>query len=242
MFCPNCSQQMIVRNVDNEIVLHCATCGSSFFEKNGIDRISTPSARSLAEEIQGQYILGNQKHCPKDKSILLEKVDPKIPKNTVLLECPSCEGVFAYSDDLLKYKGIRAPQPLRASAFNLLPAPKTFLMLATFAVLSLGVLISYPKLSEFSPASRAEKIVNTMHMNVSGRYFLISFTTNVSDTTSIQFYDKDMKKTVEHMVSETPKKVHTVTLTDFDKTRDVYYSIILSETSTKPEKVVISSE
>ena len=115
---------MTVRNVDNEIVLHCSTCGSSFFDKNGITKITQKSARELTEEAQGQYVLGNQKVCPKDKSVLLEKVDATLPKNTVLLQCPSCEGVFAYPDDLLKFKGIKPTSPLASSAFKLLPAPK----------------------------------------------------------------------------------------------------------------------
>src|SRR4051794_29741987 len=40
MHCPNCSQIMISAIYDEQTVLHCRTCGSSFFEENGINHIS----------------------------------------------------------------------------------------------------------------------------------------------------------------------------------------------------------
>jgi len=229
---------MVVRNVDNEIVLHCPTCGSSFFEKNGINKISAASSQELANDAQGQYILGNQKLCPKDKSILFEKVDTTLPKNTVLLECPTCDGIFAYPDDLLKYKGLAAPKPLSASAFKLLPAPKSLFMLGSFAVLSLAVFLNFPRLSNIaSQNARAEKVVNTVHLSHSGRLLFVSFTTNVSETSTIVFYDVNKKKTIEKDISFDPKKVHSATLSDFDATRDVYYSLTFSNSSTPIAKV-----
>ncbi|MCX6730244.1 MAG: zf-TFIIB domain-containing protein [Candidatus Roizmanbacteria bacterium] len=229
MLCPNCGQQMNVRNVDNEIVLHCSTCGSSFFDKNGINKITQNSARILTEEAQGQYVLGNQKVCPKDKSILLEKIDATLPKNTILLECPSCEGIFAYPDDLLKYKGIKGAQPLASGAFKLLPAPKSLFMLASFAVLSIAVLLNT---GSFSSDTRAEKVIGKVYLNTAGSLLSVSFKSQVSETSTIIFYDEKRVETGRYIVSSEPKTVHVGTIRGFDKNRDVFYAIQFSKTST----------
>ncbi|MFH0773799.1 MAG: zf-TFIIB domain-containing protein [bacterium] len=234
MLCPNCGQQMNVRNVDNEIVLHCATCGSSFFDKNGINKITQNSARILTEEAQGQYVLGNQKVCPKDKSVLLEKVDATLPKNTILLECPSCEGVFVYPDDLLKYKGIKAAQPLASGAFKLLPTPKSLFMLASFAVLSIAVLLNT---GGFSTNTRAEKVIGKVYLATSGQILSVSFKTEVSETAAIVFYDVNKKETGRYVVSSEPKKVHVGTIRGFNKNRDAFYAIQFSKTATPISEV-----
>jgi len=245
MQCPNCGQVMNVRNVDNEIVLHCATCGSSFFDKKGIDKITPSSARMLAEESQGQYVLGNQKVCPKDKSVLLEKIDPALPKNTVLLECPSCEGIFAYPDDLLKYKGIKDPKPLASGAFNLLPAPRSLFMLASFAVLSLAVLLNAPRLARFtSTNTRASTMkVSNVHFSKVGPQYFILFSTNEKTTANVIFYDSQKKQTFESVsISTEPKTVHQAVLpAAFDPTTDVYYSVVFppNATGTELQKITV---
>ena len=225
---------MTVRNVDNEIVLHCSTCGSSFFDKNGITKITQKSARELTEEAQGQYVLGNQKVCPKDKSVLLEKVDATLPKNTVLLQCPSCEGVFAYPDDLLKFKGIKPTSPLAASAFKLLPAPKSLFMLASFAVLSIAVLLNA---GNFSTNTRAEKVIGKVYLTTAGHILSVRFTTQVSETSAIIFYDINHKETGRYVISSEPKTVHVGTIRGFDATRDIFYAIQFSNTSTTVAEV-----
>ena len=220
---------MNVRNVDNEIVLHCSTCGSSFFDKNGIDKITPVAARTLTDEAQGQYVLGNQKICPKDKSVLLEKVDATLPKNTILLQCPSCEGIFAYPDDLLKYKGLKPAQPLASGAFKLLPAPKSLFMLATFAVLTVAVLLNT---GSFSSNTRAEKVIGKVYLVTSGSLLSVSFKTQVSETSTIIFYGVDRKETGRYVISSTPTNTHVGTIRGFDKNRDAFYVIQFSKTAT----------
>ncbi len=229
---------MSVRNADNEIVLHCTVCGSSFFDKGGIDKISPASAKQLSEDAQGQYVLGNQKLCPKDSSILFEKADATLPKNTVLLECPTCDGVFVYPDDLLKYKGLTSPKPLSAGAFKLLPAPKSLFMLATFAVLTLAVLMNIPTLSNLgSSNARAEKVIGKVYLSQSGPLLSVSFKTDVSEVSTIVFYDQSKKETGRYVISSEPKKIHVGTVRGFDKQRDAFYSIVFSKTSTPISEV-----
>lgn len=182
----------------------------------------------LTEETQGQYVLGNQKICPKDKSVLLEKVDVALPKNTILLQCPSCEGIFAYPDDLLKYKGLKAAQPLASGAFKLLPAPKSLFMLASFAVLTIAVLLN---MGNFSSNTRAEKVIGKVYLIKSGSILSVSFKTQVSETSTIIFYDVNRKETGRYVISSEPKTVHVNTIRGFDKNRDAFYIIQFSKTS-----------
>ena len=64
MSCPNCSQTMVSAVYDGQNVLHCRTCGSSFFEENGINHISLESAETLANDQQEAIIIGKPKICP----------------------------------------------------------------------------------------------------------------------------------------------------------------------------------
>lgn len=230
MLCPNCGQQMNVRNVDNEIVLHCPTCGSSFFDKGGINKITANSARMLSEEAQGQYVLGNQKICPKDHSVLLEKVDASLPKNTILLECPSCEGVFAYPDDLLKYKGVKAAQPLASGAFKLLPAPKNLFMLASFAVLTIAVLLNT---GSFSTNTRASNTTGKVLLSVSGQVLSVNFTSELSQQAEIIFYNADRQETKRFPMTpgaktSSGKTLYSTSIRGFDKNIDIFYKVVFS--------------
>ena len=240
MICPNCQQQMEVANFDNEIVLHCKTCGSSFFDLNGIKHISASSARQMAEDAQGHYVLGNKKICPKDHTELVQKTDdPSIPQNTVLLECLTCHGIFAYPDDLLKYKGIREPSPISALSLKLLPAPKTIFMLGVFAVLSLGVLLNYRTISNnLSIGSRADEMIKKTYIasDTNKHYLFFDFITAAAITSKVKFIDKTSGKETVKDVSLEPKTVHHLTTSDLDLSHTIFYQIILGNNKPTVEK------
>lgn len=235
MNCPNCGQQMSVVNCDNEIVLHCATCGSSFFEQEGIKHISKSSAQKLADDAQGHYVLGNIKKCPKDQGQLAERTgDPLIPKNTVLLECPTCHGLFAYPDDLLKYKGIREAAPISPVSLKLLPAPKTIFMLSFFAVLSMAILMNFGAISKnFSTGSKADEMIKKVIANTdtNKHYLYLDFITEAKTVSKVRFIDKTTGKEVVKNVALEPQTVHHLVTTDIDLTHDIYYQIILGDSS-----------
>jgi uncharacterized C2H2 Zn-finger protein len=240
MKCPNCEQPMQVSNFDNEIVLHCTTCGSSFFDLNGIRHISPSSARKIAEDAQGHYVLGNKKLCPKDHSELAQKMDdPALPANTVLLECPTCHGVFAYPDDLLKYKGVREPAPLSPLSMKLLPAPKTIFMLSLFAFLSLGVMMNYGAISNnFSIGSKADETIKKVVILSDDKkhYLFFDFITESAFTSQVRFNDRTDGRQIIKKVSTEPKKVHHLVTSDLDLSHDITYQIILGDSNPTAEK------
>lgn len=224
---------MTVVNFDNQIILHCSTCGSSFFEKDGIKHISASSARKLSDDTQGHYVLGNKKACPKDHAELSPVInDPLLPKNTVLLECPTCKGIFAYPDDLLKYKGVREPSPISSFSLKLLPAPKTIFMLSVFAVLSFAALLNFGALSRsFSSGSRADEIVRKVVTATDNNrhYLFFDFTTENMTTSRVKFTDKTTGNVVMKAVSQEPKTVHHLITSDIDLSHNIYYQILLGE-------------
>ncbi len=228
---------MKVENFDNEIVLHCQTCGSSFFDKDGIKHISAASARKIAEDAQGHYVLGNKKLCPKDQTELTQKEnDPLLPKNTVILECPNCKGVFAYPDDLLKYKGVRDLSPMSAVSMKLLPAPKTIFMLSFVAVMSLAVLMNFGTLSQnFSTSSRADEQIKKILINSDPqkRYLFMDFVTESAVTSKIVFKDRSTEEEITKEVSIEPKTAHKLVTGELDLSHEIYYQIYLGD-STKP--------
>ena len=241
MKCPNCSSDMQVLNFDNEIILHCSTCGSSFFEKDGIHSVSKASALQLSEEAQGHYVLGNQKACPKDGAILVQKTDdPTISKNTILLECPSCKGIFAYPDDLLKYKGVKEPSPISATSLKLLPAPKTIFMLSLVAVLSLAF-VAGSGLQNFSKSSKADETIKKVIAVADDQkhYLFFDFTTETAVTSRVRFIDSTNGSEISKIVSTTPVKIHHLVISDLDLTHDISYQITLNDGKPTDEKKLI---
>ncbi len=232
MKCPNCSQEMQVQNIDNEIVLHCSTCGSSFFEKGSLDRISTVSARKLAEDSQGNYVLGQKKTCPKDGSPLTAPAEDVSSNKALLLTCAVCNGVFIYPDDLLKFKDVLPGKPKFSPVTHLLPAPKTLFLLSTFAVLSLAVLLNVNSINKnLSRSSQATDIISsvTASSDSQRRYVFLYFKTNTPYASSVEFTDTNTgEKTVEK-VSLEPKTTHQLTTTRLDLSHRILYRIILSE-------------
>ncbi len=226
MLCPNCSSSMQIRNFDNEIILHCDTCGSNFFEKGGIDHISTSSAQKLAEDAQGNYVLGNKKQCPKDHSPLSSLNQGEKSNQPILLECPTCHGLFVYPDDLLKYKKINNTR-VDFSSVHFLPAPKTLFMLSTFAILSVAILVNYKSLSNnLSSSTKAHDVINQVNLQKSGPLTFVSFTTKVAAKSKIIFY-KNGDNILEKPISTSAKKVHTISLSGIPYETGITYQIIL---------------
>lgn len=228
---------MSVLNYDNEIVLHCSTCGSSFFEKDGINHISGQSARKLADDAQGQYVLGNQKMCPKDKSPLSSiENNPQVAKDVTLLECPTCSGIFAYPDDLLKYKKVKEVKVDFVPVTRLLPPPKAIFMLATFAVLSLAVLFNMNSISEnFAGNTKAHDIISkiTFTTDDARRYLFLYFKTETPFESAIEFTDRTSGAKITKKVSAEPKTLHQLTTTDVNIAHEITYRIILSKSGEK---------
>src|SRR4030067_1508449 len=102
MFCPNCLEKMNDDVADGQMILHCQNCGGTFFLDNGINRISLLSAQKLAFDKKINEIFSHDKSCPKDQTMLKPiQSEENIPPNTTLLKCETCNGIFAFPNDLV---------------------------------------------------------------------------------------------------------------------------------------------
>ena len=156
--------------------------------------------------------------------------DPALPANTILLECSTCHGVFAYPDDLLKYKGMRELAPLSLLSMKLLPAPKTIFMLSLFAVLSVGVMMNYGAISKnFSIGSKADEAIKKVVIVSDDKkhYLFFDFITESALTSEVRFIDKTNGKEIIKKVSTEPKKVHHLITSDLDLSHNITYQIFL---------------
>lgn len=228
MLCPNCSEKLEPLELTHQKILHCKNCGGTFFEENGINRITADDARSLADGSENNMVMGTPKVCPKDNLFLhLIENDEAIPRYVSLFKCPKCHGIFAYADDLLKFK---KAQNAKLEFFkiwqNPLPALKTVLVLSFLAVLSLTV---YTNLNNRAlQTTNADSFVGRVTFTHSGRYLFVNFSTGAAFTSSILITDKTTHRSVITPVSLKPVSLHYTTITA-DTNHDLFYQIILED-------------
>ncbi|NTU74130.1 zf-TFIIB domain-containing protein [Candidatus Roizmanbacteria bacterium] len=232
MFCPNCEQQFETLELDKQVVLHCPNCGSSFFEENSINRLSLGSAKKLAKMKKNIVVMGIEKHCPKDSSVLTPIVNSEaIPTDATLLTCPTCRGVFAYPDDLVVFKDA---QDVKISFFKLwhtpLPSIRAILVLSFFAVVSLGAfgyMLRYT--SRNSTSTRASEQISQVRFVASGRYLFLTFKTTVPVESQVRFTDTATGQKITLPVSQQPVSLHHLTTTELNLHSKYTYVVIISD-------------
>lgn len=233
MKCPNCQNRLTEETYDNQPVLHCDRCAASFFDQNGINRISEESAQQLATEISEPIVLGGQKHCPKDKATLQTYTSESVPPDVTLLTCPLCSGVLAYPDDLVKFK---AAQDAKITFFKLwgqpIPNLSAVLVLSLVLVVSVSTLVGMTfYVGQSAVTTSASDLVKNLTVIQSGRYTLLSFQTTRPVTAHISLEDTSTGKEEILTVSSTPKTFHTLTTTTVDPSHIYMYTITLTEES-----------
>lgn len=226
MSCPNCRQDLDSRIVDNQTILYCLNCGGSFFEENGINRISVKMADKLARDHSQNIILGYEKQCPKDKTLLSPLVEESIPQNVSLLQCPTCKGVFAYPDDLVRFKKAQSAKINFLSTWSIPPASvKSVLVLTFMAIVSFAAFSGY-FLFRQSTTSQAQDVIKNVNVTQSAQLVLISFRSQIPLTTKIIFVDRTINKITQLTVSSTPKILHFVSTSEVNPENEVYFQIV----------------
>ncbi len=239
MSCPNCHEELEKRVFGNQEVLHCKNCGGSFFNENGINRISISQARDLAFDKRGNFIFESDKTCPRDQLLLeILKNDEAIPPIVKLYRCPECKGVFVYPDHLVIFK---QAQQVKLDYFKIwgitMPSIRSVVVISFVAVFSFSALAGYILLQQGSLApTQAENVVKNIHATQSGRYVFVSFRTQAPYASRIIFVDKTANKQLEKMVNIAPTTIHYLTTTDLDTTHEITYQIIVTDKNGKDVK------
>ncbi len=235
MSCPNCATEMQVVNFDNQMILHCGNCGGSFFEENSINRISQESAYQLSQDKKTTEVSGQGKKCPKDQSALkpiptdsTDSTDQPFPSDVTLLECSKCKGIFAFSDDLVRFKKAQSAKIEYFKIWGLpLPSLRAVVVLSFIAMVSA---LTFSRFILFQQESlgqaKASDLIKKVDISQSGYYRFISFTTSLPVLSRIILRDTG-GKIVTKMMSEKPSKLHFITITDFPQQAEIYYQIFL---------------
>lgn len=248
MTCPNCSHMMNYVNLDKQNILHCGNCGTSFFEENGINRISKESAEKLAMDKKTEEIEGQEKLCPLDHSRLIPQSEEVTPQGVVILKCSKCQGVLAFPDDLLNFKKAQAAKIEFFKAWSKpLPSLRTVLVISFTAVVLGSVFYQFNNFFKYSSApSQASNLIKNITISKSGRYLLIFFKTQTPFQSKIIFQDLTTNSQIEKTINQSPTTIHQLTTGDLNLENQILYQIILInsqgvESKTDLKKLLISN-
>lgn len=232
MPCPNCSEQMATITCDNQAVLHCTACGCSFFEENGINRITVSSAEKLSKDKKSEFIVGKSKYCPKDKAELMPVQNSSaIPHDVTLLQCSTCKGIFVYPDDLFSFKNAQSVKIDFFKSWRVpLPSLSAVLVFTFLLFVSISLISGISTLNNKSiQQSQAYDVIKKVVFYESGKYLLVSFQSELPLASTIIFYDNEGKALEEKIISEKPNKLHRATLTGASIDEAVSYSLKLTD-------------
>jgi len=234
MHCPNCSQTMVSAVYDEQTVLHCRTCGSSFFEENGINHISLETAERLANDQQDAIIAGKPKVCPKDgKTLITIKNHPSKLFEVTALHCPLCRGVFIYPDDLLKIKVSGNSKASFLKTWNRpLPSIKSIMVFSFVALVAFSLMSNLGSSSNRQiHQSQAKDLINKVNFTTSSdkHYLFVYFSTIIPVKSTIVFYDTTTNQTITKIISGNIKSIHNLTIGDLNLEHRLSYQIILTD-------------
>ena len=248
MLCPNCSEMMKSDYYDSQYVSHCASCGASFFEENGINRITFDTALKLSAEKYQNLISPKDKVCPKDFSPLSPLSNTQaVPPNVILFLCPSCSGVFVYANDLLKFK---KAQGAKVDYYKTWEKPFATIhsVLVVFIILVLAgtTYLTFSTIQNRSTIrSEASDLFKTLSIIKSGRYILLGFRTSTPLKSQVIITHIKTGKRVVKDISKEFSSIHQVVLTGLVDGEQYAYQLVLTDKSgkslkTDSRKLVIS--
>ncbi len=245
MTCPNCTHMMSYINLDKQSILHCDNCGTSFFEENGINRISQASAEKLAMDKKTEEIEGHEKLCPLDHLRLTPQSEEVSPEGVVVLKCKKCQGVLVFPDDLLNFKKAQSAKIEFFKAWaKPLPSLRTVLVISFTAFVLGSVFYQFNTFFKYySAGTQASNLIKKISISKSGRYLLIFFKTPTPFQSKIIFQNLTSNLQIEKIINPSPKNIHQLTTGDLNLEDEILYQIVLTnkqgvESKTEMKKLI----
>jgi len=242
MVCPNCQKPLDFVLLDNQKILHCPNCGGSFFEENGINRITLETAEKLAADKKTEEISGEEKHCPKDNNLLTpinfqNGEQSPIPPHINLLRCPQCHGIFAFPDDLINFKQAQSAKINYFKTWLIPPSSLRALLVFTFtALIFSGIFANYLFFNKAPTPSSASDLIKKFKLYQFKLYILIFFKTDKDFLSKIIFKDENKNVIFEKNLSTQPTTTHQLTTGDLNLNHNIFYQIILIDKNGKELK------
>lgn len=236
MLCPNCNESMHFVSLDNQIIRHCSHCGASFFEENGLEKISLESAQKLSANRQTSIILGQQKLCPIDQTPFVQKSNQiTMPENTTIFHCPKCQGVFLFPEDLINLKQKQIIKLNYDKRVSVSPVLKTAMVFSFVGLLVAGV-VSFGNMNNKKVTStQAKDLIGQINISTSNRYLFVSFTTSLPMKSEIKF-SNNTGENITLTINSATKTTHLITTDQINLKENHLYQITL--TDEKGRKIV----
>ena len=233
MKCPNCASAMQEQLVDGQHILHCGTCGSSFFEENGINRITEEAALKLSQEKTDDIISGQTKLCPRDQTPMFSiQQHEAVPQNVTLLSCPKCRGIFTYPDDLVNFKRAQNAKINYFKTWQMpLPSVRAVALFGLLLAVGFSIIAAGYNLNQRTNLnSQADEISKTFSVTADGRLVFLAFKTNVPLTSRITFYDDATGAVAaERAISTSASQNQSLIISSLDPAKQYSYEITLSD-------------
>ncbi len=222
--------------LDKQSVLHCRICGGSFFEDNGINRISLKAAERLGRFTFNDSARANAlKKCPKDGTVMAPIANTaSVPQSVTLFHCAQCMGVFAMPADLIAFK---KAQEVKLEYFKLwnIPLPNlkpVFIIGGTIIVLASVILGVSTFQQSTSYKAKAAEVLNTIDLQIRSNYIFVSFRTEQPFKSDIIFRNDTTGQILERPISSEAKTLHLATYSQLEILTPgdvVYYKIRLTD-------------
>lgn len=227
---------MTVKVLENQTILHCQNCGSSFFEENGINRITVKEAEELAKDKTTDEVSGADKLCLKDGTVLkVMDSGENIPPNATLLRCPTCKSIFVFPEDLILFKQAQEAKLNYFKAWQIpMPSLQTVVVLS-FVAFAAAIIFSRSVYFQGNSISttQAHDLIKKIYASKSGQYIFVSFTTQIPVTSRVVFRDATNGKIVKKEASTNYTTVHYITTGNLNPNDNIYYTIVLKDKNGK---------
>lgn len=232
MICPNCKKKMKEKLLDKQSLYHCGNCGSSFFEQNGINRITLKSASELSHEKKEDLYTPDQKKCPRDNTDMKEiDNEDSIPREVSLFQCPVCWGIFVYPQDLIVFK---KAQKVKIQFFKLwgkpLPSVQNILVFGFITLVSvslLGAMVTLQK--QKADVSQASGPAKGVRFEMMKNGLVVYFTTTLPYQSKIVMTDPVKDISIVKTLSDTPVMIHILNIKDVDIQKGMTYHLELRD-------------
>lgn len=237
MHCPQCSAIMAPLTYDNQHLVHCPACGGTFFEENGINRISIESARLLAASPTRDSSLVTRNSitplsCPRDNTALVQLVEnPAVPQTVRLHECRKCFGVFAMGEDILAFKLAQNAKVNYLKLWHIpMPSIRSVMVISVVMFLMAGVITNqYLTSSPQVAPIQADELVKNVYITSSDHYVFIYFKTPIPLESRIVFTDTVTGTTIIKPISQTFSLEHHLTTGDLPLNHPLSYHLIVTD-------------
>jgi Zn finger protein HypA/HybF involved in hydrogenase expression len=218
--------------MDLQHVAHCGHCGASYFEDDGINRISIEKveklSRDITEDVTDEPAV---KLCPYDNAALAPIHNPDaIPSHVTLYACPTCHSILATIQNLIDFKQAQDAKINYIKVWRMpLGSLKNVFAIFVLAALSVGIYYTYQGTQQTSMMrTEAAQSINNVTVVRSARFGILSFTTSQPYRSSVILINKTTGTSTTVAASDVESTTHTATFSLPNETDVVYYTIELT--------------